>query len=86
MPVQVEKGNFILAFRPEAVKTVHWGGNPSEAVNFEPDGKKYHPRASFKLWQQVVEKTSVPWKKEELEVAERFRNFVVEFALNKMYN
>ena len=86
LPVQVEKGNFILAFRPEAVKTVHWGGNPSEAVNFEPDGKKYHPRASFKLWQQVVEKTSVPWKKEDLEVAERFRNFVVEFALNKMYN
>lgn len=84
LPIQVEKGHFILAFRPEAAARVNWGGNPSETIHFEADGKKYHPRASFQLWQQEVTKTSVPWKPEELEVAEQFRNFVVEFTFNKL--
>ena len=84
LPVQPEKGNFILAFRPEAVRKVNWGGNPNEAVQFEADGKKYHPRASFRMWQQTVQHTAIPWKPEELEVAEHFRNFVMEFYLNKM--
>lgn len=84
LPVQPEKGNFILAFRPEALRKVNWGGNPNEAVQFEADGKKYHPRNSFNQWQQTVKQTSVPWKKEEIEVAENFRNFIVEYTLNKI--
>lgn len=86
LPVQPEKGNFILAFRPEALRKVSWGGNPNEAVQFEADGKNYHPRNSFNQWQQTVKQTSVPWRKEEIEVAENFRNFVVEYTLNKFFN
>ena len=86
LPIQPEKGNYILAFRPEVLGTVNWGGNPNEAVQFEQDGKKYHPRNSFNQWQQTVKQTSRPWKKEELEVAENFRNFVVAYTLNKFYN
>ena len=48
-------------------------GNPSDAVQFENDGKKYHPRASFRLWQQTVEKTALSWSKEGLKTAERIR-------------
>jgi light-regulated signal transduction histidine kinase (bacteriophytochrome) len=47
LPLDEKQGNFILAFRKEAVQKLSWGGNPSEAVQFEADGKKYHPRASF---------------------------------------
>lgn len=86
LPIQPDKGNFILAFRPEAVSKVNWGGNPNETVHFEDDKKKYHPRASFNLWQQQVNKTAVPWKQEEIEVADSFRHSVMEFTLNKMYN
>jgi len=86
LPVQPDKGNYILAFRSEAHQYVAWGGNPAEALNFEADGKKYHPRASFKIWQQAVERTSIPWKKEEIEVAEQFRSFVIETTLNKVYS
>ncbi|MGZ3860287.1 MAG: GAF domain-containing protein [Flavisolibacter sp.] len=86
LPIQPEKGHYILAFRPEAVSQVNWGGNPHEAVQFEADRVKYHPRASFQLWQQVVQKTAIPWKPEEIEIAENFRHSVVEFTLNKMYN
>lgn len=84
LPVQAEKGSFILAFRPEALQKIAWGGNPNEAVQFETDGRKYHPRASFRLWQQQVTGRAIPWNPEELEVAEQFRSFLVEHTLNKM--
>lgn len=86
LPIEPERGKFILAFRPEAVQNVQWGGNPNEAIQFEKDGKTYHPRNSFRLWQQTFYNTSLPWKPEELEVAEQLKNFVVEYTLNNMYN
>jgi len=85
IPVHVEKGDYILAFRNEAVRKVNWGGNPSEAIQFEPDRTKYHPRASFRLWQQHVGQTALPWGAEILEAAERLRNFAIDFTLNKIY-
>jgi light-regulated signal transduction histidine kinase (bacteriophytochrome) len=84
LPVQPERGAYILAFRPEAVHHVAWGGNPAEAITFEPDGKKYHPRNSFRMWKETVQNNAIPWNKVELEMAERFRNFIVEYTLNKM--
>ena len=85
LPIQVETSSFILAFRPEAVQTVDWGGNPNDAVQFEPGGNHYHPRNSFRQWQQTVGQRSLPWKEEEIEVAEKLRGFIVEFVLNKIY-
>lgn len=86
LPIQPERGSYIIAFRPEALQKVNWGGNPNDAVQFESDGKRYHPRNSFSQWQQTVKQTSIPWKSEEIEVAENFRNFVLEYTLNKIYN
>lgn len=83
IPLNFEDGEYIVAFRPEVVQTINWGGDPNTAINFEPDGKKYHPRASFKLWQQKVHNTSSPWKKEEIEVAENLRSFIYEFNIKK---
>lgn len=83
LPLQPEKKSFILAFRPEEVQTVSWGGNPNETVRFEPDGRKYHPRASFEIWQQNLSRTAVPWSDVELEIAEDFRSAVVELMLAK---
>jgi light-regulated signal transduction histidine kinase (bacteriophytochrome) len=86
LPVHRDRGTYILAFRPEAVQKLNWGGNPSEAVQFEADKKNYHPRNSFRLWQQIVKQTSLPWDEEELVSAEQFRNFVAELTLNKVYS
>lgn len=85
LPVENGNGDFVLAFRGEAVQKIDWGGNPNEAVQFESDGKKYHPRASFRTWQQTVRGTSQPWRKETLETAEGLRNFLIESRLNKKY-
>ena len=82
LPIQPEKGFYLLAFRSEAVQKINWGGNPNEAVQFETDRKNYHPRHSFKLWQETVYNKSIPWNEEQLFIAERLRNLVIEFALN----
>jgi light-regulated signal transduction histidine kinase (bacteriophytochrome) len=84
LPIQPYEGNFILAFKMEAVKTVSWGGNPDDVVTFEPNSTKYHPRNSFAIWKETVRNTSNPWTDEELIAAERFRNIVVEHTLKKL--
>ncbi|HYF69201.1 MAG TPA: ATP-binding protein [Ohtaekwangia sp.] len=84
LPIQPYDGNFILAFKREALKTVSWGGNPDNVLTFEKDSTQYHPRNSFATWKETVRNTSDPWSEEELIAAERFRNVVVENTLKKL--
>lgn len=86
MPVGKSDKDFILLFRPESQTTVNWGGNPEEAIRFEGDGKKYHPRNSFQKWKETVKQTSRPWLPEELEIAENFRSFIFEYTAKHVNN
>ncbi|GAB4092158.1 GAF domain-containing protein [Flaviaesturariibacter terrae] len=81
LPVLPERGYYLLAFRKEAVRRISWGGNPNEAVRFESDGQRYHPRNSFQLWQQTLMHTAQEWTETEEQVAETFRQFLLEYAL-----
>jgi two-component system, chemotaxis family, sensor kinase Cph1 len=81
LPVIPEQKIYLLAFRAEAVQKINWGGKPDEALQWE--GKKYHPRASFTIWQQQVEKSAAPWTTEELAAAAQFRNTLVRYFFNK---
>jgi two-component system, chemotaxis family, sensor kinase Cph1 len=83
IPIDAESGNYVVCFRPEVVRTVEWGGNPNNAINFEPNGLNYHPRNSFKSWLQTVNQTSLPWHVQELAIAETFRSFVFEFKMKQ---
>ena len=77
--LQITPGRqYILGFRPEVVHSVNWGGNPNQAIQVEEDGKRYHPRNSFKLWKEQVEFTSEPWTPEVLEAAENVRTAILE--------
>lgn len=77
--LQISAGrHYILGFRPEVIKAVHWGGNPNEAIQIEEDGKRYHPRNSFNLWKEQVEYSSESWAPEVLEVAYSLRTSVLE--------
>jgi two-component system, chemotaxis family, sensor kinase Cph1 len=79
LALQISSGRqYLLAFRPEVLKLVHWGGNPHEAIKFEPDGKQYHPRNSFNLWKEKVEFSSHPWQAEVLEAAHTLRTAILE--------
>lgn len=84
LPIQPDRGNYLIAFRPELVKTISWGGNPNEAVQFEPNSTVYHPRHSFRVWQQTVHHTAKSWHQEEIAAAEQFRGFLVQHTLNRL--
>lgn len=82
--LQIRSGrHYLLGFRPEVIKSVSWGGNPNEAIQFEADGKRYHPRNSFKLWREEVELSSLPWHPEELDVARHVRTAILEKLLKE---
>lgn len=84
LPLQPQNGDYVLAFRQEAIRNVAWGGNPAEAITLEPDGKKYHPRYSFAKWKETVQQQAIPWNSEELETAEQLLNFLVTYTSQKM--
>ncbi len=73
---------YLLGFRPEVIRSVSWGGNPNEAINFEEDKAQYHPRNSFNLWKEQVKFTAEPWHPEEIEAANHIRVAILEKLLN----
>jgi light-regulated signal transduction histidine kinase (bacteriophytochrome) len=81
IPVSYRKGDYILGFRPEVIQTVEWGGNPHERIQFEPDGKTYHPRNSFNTWRETVKHSAIAWSVQETEAAETLRTAILEWIL-----
>ncbi|RZK82391.1 MAG: GAF domain-containing protein [Pedobacter sp.] len=86
IPIDSDKGEYILCFRPEIKTTINWGGDPNQAINFEKDGKSYHPRNSFELWKEQVNHHALVWTDKELAIAESLRNFLFEFRTKQLYN
>ena len=79
IPINDNKGGFILGFREEVVKTVKWGGNPNEAIQFEENKNTYHPRNSFSIWKETFKDTSLSWNSETIRAAE-----VLRISLNEL--
>ncbi|HZY82386.1 MAG TPA: GAF domain-containing protein [Cyclobacteriaceae bacterium] len=79
IPINASLDRYLILFRPEKVRVINWGGNPDERIQFEKNEKNYHPRNSFKQWQQKVSGVSLPWRKEELNAAETLRSFIYEY-------
>ncbi|PSR53554.1 PAS sensor protein [Adhaeribacter arboris] len=78
LPIALERGDYILGFREERAQTIDWGGNPNQAITIEPDGKTYHPRNSFAVWQEQVKNMSLPWSEQDVQMAEQLRIAVLE--------
>lgn len=78
IPISSTAPNYIVCFRPEVVKTIEWGGNPHQAINFENGGTNYHPRHSFQVWMETVNQTASPWHEQELQIANTIRSFLLE--------
>jgi chemotaxis family two-component system sensor kinase Cph1 len=79
IPINYLKDEYLILFRPEKIRVINWGGNPDERIQFEKNEKNYHPRNSFKQWQQKVSGVAQPWRKEELNAAETLRSFIYEY-------
>jgi chemotaxis family two-component system sensor kinase Cph1 len=74
---------YVLWFRPEVVRTIKWGGDPSRPFAPGPDGARLHPRHSFEAWRETVRDRAHAWRPSELEGTGELRNAIVGIALRK---
>ena len=68
-PISTTPGEYLVWFRPERIRRVVWGGDPSKPVAAGTDPAILSPRRSFAQWHQVVEGTSDPWTAADLAAA-----------------
>ena len=52
----------VLWFRPEVLRTINWGGDPTRPFAPGPDGNRLHPRHSFEAWREMVRDRAVAWR------------------------
>jgi light-regulated signal transduction histidine kinase (bacteriophytochrome) len=71
---------YMMWFRPEAVREVHWAGEPHKPVE---RGDRLHPRKSFQLWKEQVRLRSTPWTEEQVDSAVSFRGAIQNFVLRR---
>jgi len=87
-PVSNAPGEYLLWFRPEQVRTVTWGGDPTKPFVVGNDPTQLSPRRSFAQWRQVVEGTSEPWTADDLAaarlVAETVTDVIQQFRSVRM--
>ncbi|MFA9272303.1 MAG: ATP-binding protein, partial [Baekduiaceae bacterium] len=82
-PVSVDRRDWIVWLRPEVVRTVSWGGDPTKPVEQSPDGMKLQPRRSFALWRETVRLSAQPWTEAELQAAEELRATIVGVVVRR---
>lgn len=88
MAISVSKlhPSYVLWFRPEAVRTIKWGGDPHKSAEVDSEtGRctRLHPRRSFATWMETVRLRSLPWRPSEVEAAADLRNVIVGVVLKK---
>ncbi|KAF8409729.1 hypothetical protein HHK36_005808 [Tetracentron sinense] len=64
--VKITSKDFLFWFRSHTAKEIKWGGAKHDPVD-KDDGKKMHPRSSFKAFLEVVKWRSLPWEDIEMD-------------------
>jgi light-regulated signal transduction histidine kinase (bacteriophytochrome) len=80
-PVSAGRGEYLIWFRPEQVRTVTWGGNPFKPVAIGNDPADLSPRRSFSQWHQQVEGTAEPWSETDLAAARLIGDSITDVVL-----
>nr|AHZ64003.1 phytochrome [Zygnemopsis sp. MFZO] len=63
---RITNKDFLFWFRSHAEKEVKWAGARQDP-NEKDDGRKMHPRSSFKAFLEVVRQRSLPWEDVEMD-------------------
>jgi chemotaxis family two-component system sensor kinase Cph1 len=72
----------IAWFRPEVLREVSWGGDPTTA-KFErtQGGSRLTPRQSFAAWSETVRETSSPWQRHDVAAADHLARLIADTLL-----
>lgn len=64
--VRITSKDFLFWFRSHTAKEIKWGGAKHDPDD-KDDGRKMHPRSSFKAFLEVVKQRSLPWEDLEMD-------------------
>ncbi|MFZ1107296.1 MAG: GAF domain-containing protein [Rhodomicrobium sp.] len=76
--------DYVLWFRPEAIRTVTWAGDPNKPVETAAGGERVSPRKSFAAWRESVRSHSNPWRNVEVDAAKTLRLSLMEVILRRI--
>lgn len=65
--IRITSKDFLFWFRSHTAKEIKWSGAKHDP-NDKDDGRKMHPRSSFKAFLEVVKRRSLPWEDVEMDV------------------
>lgn len=71
LPLDPNRGGWLVFLRKEQLETIHWGGKPEKEVRPGPLGPRLTPRGSFELWKETVRFTAEHWSTEDLDCAQQ---------------
>ena len=81
LAVPVPGSGWLAWFRPETLREVRWGGDPTTPKLVDDRfGPRLSPRTSFAAWTQQVRATSAPWRPHEVAAAEQLARHVGDVA------
>jgi light-regulated signal transduction histidine kinase (bacteriophytochrome)/CheY-like chemotaxis protein len=81
LPVSRTPRDYIVLFREEHLREIHWAGNPEKTIELGPNGPRLTPRKSFESWKEERRGYSREWKTEEISAAESLRITLLEVVL-----
>lgn len=83
--LRIAAGQDVIFFRPEAVQTIDWGGNPHlKALQVDAEGAaRLSPRASFALWRETVRQRSAEWEEAEIESSVELGTRLMQLLYNQ---
>ncbi|KAG2719579.1 hypothetical protein I3760_03G272100 [Carya illinoinensis] len=64
--VRITSRDFLFWFRSHTAKEIKWGGAKHDPDD-KDNGRKMHPRSSFKAFLEVVKRRSLPWEDVEMD-------------------
>ncbi|XP_031371967.1 phytochrome C [Punica granatum] len=64
--IRIRSRDFLFWFRSHTAKEIKWGGAKHDSGD-QDDGKRMHPRSSFKAFLEVVKRRSIPWEDVEMD-------------------
>lgn len=80
-PVSNTPGEYLLWFRPELIRMLTWGGDPSKPVIIGDNPADLSPRRSFAKWHQLVEGKCESWSPSDITVARLIGETVSDVVL-----
>ena len=80
-----DRGEYVMWFRPELIRSVDWGGDVRNAKIASREGPtlRLSPRKSFDIWREVISGRSDSWAASAVAAAERFARHLAGVLLRR---